>query len=445
MEKNTQQFKDNITQFIESWKSIDLRVIASKYLDAWYFHAIIAVLDHKDESKPTLNTLPTVNDLLVYHVRRGIASFESILSSIASGNLEINDEDILVKKWDGKSVSKEAPQPRYEFYERKRCNSEFGIDYASHVFVMWQTFQIRNLDRINDHLRSGEFPWDGIRDLRENFLNLKDVRANRTDASNVFLIAPLKVRIEEASITSNSVKIEIDRSPLTQLESITLSAIAHFQSGKIERTLHEFKSQEYTINYDETPLFVTLIVSYQNVVVDRAELFGVSNNQRITAFKHIYGEIDEFVFELEEGGKQLESKIALLFHLLGFNTAHYGYGTQERPDLVAFSKDNHTVLVVECTKREPDLNNKLTKLSTRTKELQGLLKEYIVTPVIITSFEESMINQSDKNKANIEKTPIITQENIIGLIQLASDNVSTSDVIEHINGKIPRQGRNGFQ
>ena len=64
----------------------------------------------------------------------------------------------------------------------------------------------------------------------------------------------------------------------------------------------------------------------------------------------------------------------------------------------------------------------------------------LVIPVVITSFDSDMLNQSDKNKANIENIPVIARDDITGLIQLALDNSANSDVIEFITRRVPQRG-----
>ena len=91
------------------------------------------------------------------------------------------------------------------------------------------------------------------------------------------------------------------------------------------------------------------------------------------------------------------------------------------------------MLNVECTEREPDLNNHLSKLTTRTKLLKTTYA-VPVYPVLVTKFPRDVLNTTDQEKATKESISILTADDFGTLIQMAIEGASPTRVCEYILG-----------
>jgi len=423
--------------FQDGWRSIDLRVIAHHFRDVWFFNAVCAILDPTATTEPTRKDLPTVDSLLVAHERWEIARIDELLESILKGELVVGGNVVHIKRFDGQNL-KPIPFPDFHFYKRSDCRSKFGIDFASFVLQGYESSHISfdENEIIDNQLRSTLIPWDGLTDLRQHFIEYQREWTSRSD-SFMSIIAPLNIRLKETALEEKRVRAQLDRTTKANFEGISLSVIAHHLDDSIERISCPIQKDETILTLKSPPIRATVIASYHGIVVDQIDLLGKTKNLRIPVFQELVGNIQDFASELKENGRRLEAKVCLLFHLLGFSPAHYGYSSDDVPDILAFPKSDEKVLVIECTKREPDLGNKLTKLSTRSKEISRALGGLSVLPVILTALDRSMINKTDEDKARNESIAIITQDEIPTLIQMALDDVSPMEVINYLSGLVP--------
>lgn len=439
MDDTLTQFHTHILPFFSDWKSIDLRVVGLKVGESWFFNAIIAELDHRPPTEPTRVDLPSLPELIIAHERWDMQKIGDLLESLSMGELVVKRQTIKIKQYSGSELIEKIPNSRFRFIERNELWKEFDIDYTAFVFNMstTATFDPLVMERIDHKLRSNMKPWDGIVDLRENFVGIESNRASMTNVSHLLFVAPIKVRIHDLVLDESEVRITVESPYMINYQEIRASIIAFHRDGSIERLSSQFKSDTTFIKLSKPPLRVTVIVNYRDIAVDRAEMYGGGNTPRLTAFTKIYGEIDEFISDLKTTrGHKLEGAVALLFHLLGFNTANYGYDATEKLDIIAFS-DSSRALVIECTQREPDLNNKLTKLTTRSREVDQAMDDISILPVMITGLPRSLITKTDRNKAARERVSLITQDEFPNLIQMALNDTPSKDVYDYLSRMIP--------
>jgi len=430
------QFRKAVSPFLEDWQSIDIRAIAYQFKEVWFFNAFRAEFDHIPASEPTRKDLPTISNLLVAHERWSIERIDDLLGSVLKGELAIKDNVIHIKRFDGQNLKPDV-LGEFRFRHRSDCRSDFGIDFASFVLQGYESSHVRyeESEIIGHQLRSASIPWDGLTDLRKNFVGLKIDWASGND-SFLHIIAPLYMRLRETTLEGARVQAALDG--ITKVDQkVSLAVIAHSADDLIERVTRPIQKGEAIVDLKSQPMRALVMLTYRDFVVDRIELFGESMNQRIKVFQHLYGDLWDFVDELKKDGRRLEAKVCLLFNLLGFSPAHYGYDSDEVPDIIAFPESGEKLLVIECTQREPDIGNKLTKLATRSKEISRELDGFTVLPVLITGLERSMINRTDEEKAMKENIAIVTYDEIPTLIQMALNMTSQKEVIDYLSGLIP--------
>ncbi|MEE9236534.1 MAG: hypothetical protein V3U52_01920 [Thermoplasmata archaeon] len=133
---------------------------------------------------------------------------------------------------------------------------------------------------------------------------------------------------------------------------------------------------------------------------------------------------------------------------MGFSVANYGFhsswGTGKEVDLVAFPESEDWFLLIEVTEREPDLNNKMTKLSTRTKEIQHAAPEYLAYPVMVTTCVSDVINKSDRMKAATDLISLITADELDHLFELVVEGATPEKIRDFLEQYIPK-GQEPFQ
>lgn len=294
-----ENFRKAMLPFLEDWRSIGLRVIAYRFQDVWFFNAVRAMLDPMLPSEPTHKDLPTVKNLLVKHERWDISRINELLESILKGELVVGGNVVHIKWFDGQSL-KPITHPIFSFYERRKCKSEFGIDFASFVLQEYERSHTSyEADEIIDHqLRSAPIPWDGLADLRQHFIGLKQDWAFRKD-SFLKVIAPLNVRMMEAGIEEEKVRAVIDRTTKANYEGISLSVLAHLLDDSIERVACPIQKDETILTLKTHPTRATVIASYRGIVVDRIDLLGKTKNLRIPVFQELLWNVQDFASELK--------------------------------------------------------------------------------------------------------------------------------------------------
>jgi hypothetical protein len=434
------QFRKAVSPFSEDWQSIEIRVIAYQFHGVWFFNAFRAEFGYIPAAEPTRKDVPTVSNLLVAHERWSIERIDDLLKSVLKGEVAVGDNVIHIKRFDGQNLKPDIT-PSFRFRQRSDCRSDFGIDFASFVLEEYESSHFTYEERqIIDHqLRSASIPWDGLTDLRQNFVGLEMNLAARND-SLLYIIAPLYMRLRESTLEEARVRAILDKTIKTDQKEISLAVIAHSAGDLIERVTQPIQKGEAIIDLKSQPMRAIVMLRYRDFIVDRTELFGKSLNRRIKVFQNLRGDLQDLVDELKENGKRLEANVCLLFHLLGFSPAHYGYGTDEVPDIIAFLEpgSREKLLVIECTQREPDLGNKLTKLATRSKEISRELDGSPILPILITGLERPMINKTDEEKAMKENIAVVTYNEILTLIQMALKMTSPKEVLDYLSGLIPR-------
>jgi len=114
-------------------------------------------------------------------------------------------------------------------------------------------------------------------------------------------------------------------------------------------------------------------------------------------------------------------------------------------DGVAFVPYSNIVLALECTTATIDNKGKLGKLKARAVELQEAIPTFRVVPVIATALLREAISFGELKRAGAESTAVLSQEDLITLIQLAEANAAPLDVAEFIESRVPaRETPSGY-
>jgi hypothetical protein len=412
-------------------------------VDKWIYGAIRVVLDSGKPSTKVRQALPCVDGLLVAHERWEIKRLDELLNSLASGELLVGGKTIIVEN------ANQNPKMNYIFQRVTRPYSQQRLAVGSYALYLqsWAGIQLidGNNEAFDSSLRSSNPPWDGVSDLLKNFLNESPNFVSSQLTKLVEVIAPIVVNIEKASLNEeNEVKVKIEVAPSIAQDLVALSAIGFLEDGSQVRLRENKKTTldqthfSIKVAFPRKPFLVYAILTYRGLDIDRAELLGKPRrgiNPRLAAFQE--EKLDNFLISLtEEKDKLFEDKISLLFHILGFSPGHYGRVNQDLPDILVFPDSDDWMLAVECTEKEIDLKDKLSKLATRTKLLVVAMPGVSVYSVVVTKFPRAMINETDKEKAAKERISILTSDDFERLLQLAIEGVPPNRVRDLL-GLIP--------
>lgn len=447
-------FKRAISPFLADWKSLELRVIAEKgRADQFVLNSLRAFLQH-EESAALRGDLPKVEGLLVLHERWDVDQLFALLDSLAEGELTLGEEVVSLKR-----PNTSPPNPSFYMRTRDRMASlaEFGIDSACFVLSAGDSLGERLVQEefrtVDDALRTHTPPWDGLADLRRNFMAISKDQSARRDWSSAEIVAPIGVSLsEQTELREKQLQVVVNTFPHIDFANLRAAIVAYLPSGLISRTQFEFRQGAVrskgevrsVVDLPGVPILATVVLTYRGVSADRRDLRGRalwSANPRLAILEKFAGGIDGLAEGLERArtrGREIEGWIALVLSLLDFVPCHYGSTPWEAPDIVALANSEDWTLVVECTEREPDLGGKLTKLATRTKEVEQA-SGMRAFPVLVTALDRSVLNITDLEKASKEAIAILSADEFADLVRLVKGDATAVETRNFLERLIPRQ------
>jgi len=288
-------------------------------------------------------------------------------------------------------------------------------------------------------LRSLEFPYDGLDDLLISFLEVPKPSWGRViESSLVEVIAPIRLRLGDGcKLYKGKLDIYVEAVSYEKLDDITIGLI-EIGNNSQRRSSHVLTKTDCKkvenrfiihkkMSVDEAYSVIVFLRFRDNaldmrVIVDPSLLL---KNPRILAYSHFDENLNVLKDYLEGKGKgplkEFEIGVDLLLHFCGFNVGYYGQikRIQEEIDLVAFVPTSNHIIAVECTTKDLDVNEKLSKFSRRVKELQERLVKFSTIPLIFTALERAKISKSDLKKAKDERIGVVAAEEVQRLLEMA--------------------------
>lgn len=316
------------------------------------------------------------------------------------------------------AVNGKVMTPRGEIAFLPRFSGGFAATFIPlHPEVLAQqqrtgVLQIRGTDQ-SDHwqnaeldwsLRSAEIPYDNLNELSIDF----GMGGLIEPSTIVEAVATNLVAIDLSNqVTGTTAKIGvlatkgIDRSKVsigyrvmnkgTVTERMTVLGDA---LRWVEEESHEVASTEITV---PPASIVNCYARYEGVTYHSGFIFdpALSQNPRRAVYERFDPELTALNEVLTTNDKKrardLESAIASLFWMLGFNTCHLG-GTkvlQDGPDIIGTTPEGHFI-VIECTIGTLKADSKMPKLLARTAAIREQLARaghahLRVLPVMVTT------------------------------------------------------------
>lgn len=465
--KDIEKFREAINPYLDRWRSIDVRTVCFLTYQKWVSMGTRIVLSQSAVDAPNDQAmLPTMPHLCALHEVRAIAELDELLSQIQVGTLRVADKEIHFGAIEGSEVKIAAPN--FQLRQARRGTNHFQIEYP-YVSLTHGGQGLHNLlhnheqaptqDDIDWKLRSLKAPYNGLEDLLINFLGLPRPDYGGIQSALTEIVAPFGIRLGIESMLSNGkLTVQIEGVSGQNVEDISLGVIALSGRSPVNRTAHALAKDDWEGNPGVVKKEVligsassaVIFLTYKNNVLDMQTVSDpgvLLNNPRILAYSHF----DQGLSVLNgylggKGGDQstdFEVGIGLLFHFCGFNVGPYGgvkalqsKSIQEEIDHVVFAPSGSHIIAIECTKKDLDINGKLSKFSRRVKTLSALLPAFTITPLICTPLGKATIAKSDIEKASKEHMGVVAAEEIQTVLEMAGQNKEPKEILEFLNDLI---------
>ncbi len=448
-----ESFSSLISRFRSDWSSIDLRIVAQRTRDGeWVCNAMRAVLGSQVPSAGRRFELPSNELILSIQHPLEATRLDELLHSLLDGKLEIDDKIIHVGYKEG-SEWRPAQSIFYRFYDRRQSFAKFGVNSATYSLTLWQTIAgiLGDMpDTIDASLRSASPPWDGLADLRQEFVGLPKDESLRTDAGTAEIVYPIGVHFSEVpKLEKNVIDVSFEATKMTDFHQLGVSVIANLGSGSLYRKRHSVEraengilgSYKMKVSLPGEVSWAKLFLVYKGVDADRQDLYGkaVSETNPKRAASESLGYDPNSLHSLLTRPKsnEMTKAVAILLFELGFQAVPYGFGDRDVPDIVAFPTSGKWFLVIECTEREIDANGKLAKLVARTQKLRTVIPEFDSYPIVITSLGRTVLARSDLEKAGKEGIAVVSSDEIPQLLHMVVDDADSDQVLEYLLRLIP--------
>jgi hypothetical protein len=293
------------------------------------------------------------------------------------------------------------------------------------------------IDELDCELRSHETPFDGIADL---LLGVGAHCSQVPQKAEVLINAHTLLMVERSKsfISQGIAHIHCLKAPNLKPEQLRIG-IRPFSVKYAERKSINGDKLEWKINSDGVgegsikvnigdSAAVQLLLSHTDTLFDR---WWISDpDKHINPLYAVHQVIDKDLLQLKlflsgqgrNAGEDFEYGVALLLSIFQFSSFHYGLvpTLRDAPDLLAFTQANE-LLIIDCTIRVPNENNKISKLLSRIEQIRTMLQSsgnthIEILPVVITALSRNSI-ENDIRDAVQRGVVVLTKENIDNLLQ----------------------------
>ena len=447
------------------WRSIDLRLVATRINGQWHNLGARAYLDAREAQQVTrFPSLPETDDLLVIQEVREKRDVDSLLASMASGLAEIAGRPVhfqtLTKTTGG------DPRPYFFGVGFSDVSNGMARDYVywSTLYAFGHGSALADLigagglprDRFDAATRRGHTPYDGLADLERYFLaKPQPAQGNTMVGFEVF--APFQVRLSQdrSRLEGGTLTVHLEAASREFLEASSVGLFGLDGSdlpvqGSFparELSLHEGGMWRATVTAPVGgTFFAKVMLCVGPWCVDRAVLFDLhrpGRNQRQLAYQAMDpGEslFREWLFpETPDRDDQFERAVARLFVMLGYQVDSYAGVKRlgEGVDLLAHDPFRPRLLAVECTTGAPGTAGKLGRLVARAQTLKRDLKDVEVLPVLVTALPQESIPKDEQGSAAEDDVALVSREGVEELVRALSLNTPLEGVTSIIRAMVP--------
>jgi hypothetical protein len=294
------------------------------------------------------------------------------------------------------------------------------------------------LTELDNRLRCSAVPFDGLVDV-SNWLGFEKIEIlSESPRITINVGPPVDLRFEGCKVENNRLQVLLHAHPELDITTVGLAVrvTPGFRVDRRAQIASNIKWEDvkegkragtvsYEFDYVENAL---VILTLGRSTIRRHWFFDISKsqNQRQVAmqlFDRDFTQIKKAVLETHDANK-FEKGVAALLYLLGFNPCIQL--ETDAPDIVVTTPQGRLVLV-ECTTKISDFQNKLGKLVDRrgalVKALEQDRRQTEVTAVLICGLPEERIH-IQKETLKLTGCILLCKENLaraFGDLRLKSD------------------------
>lgn len=370
-------FKTASSQWLCDPYSVEICFIAKKAPD---FNQLLACIVNfwPIGTSPSESLRVVANDIIAGRERItdcSLKKLNTLIAGLEQGKLILEDF----------SFAMEAKQG-LKYYSEMISNDRWFCD--AHLIINGDAqnpFSSTEITKINSELRLAELPFDGVQDLI-GYLNLPDTLSNHEQTQiEIRISPPVDVQIEENSLSNEQLQLTLHAHSKLEAKTVAL-AIQEFSEGssirkqvasQIEWKQAENGRQVGKLLIKTTNAFAvkTVLMAGKNTVRRQffEDILKVSN-RRLFAISVFDNELKKLRKDLTDtnNSEHFEKAVNSLAYILGFSGCVMN--ETDAPDIILSTK-NHNLVLIECTLKTADFNNKLGKLVDRKNTLIELLKK----------------------------------------------------------------------
>jgi len=457
MTGEVEDFRREIDPLLETYRSIDVRVVADQLPDRRWRVLRLRALLTPDEEMDAVADLPSLPDLFVAQQRWPVSALDKLLQGFETGELTISGTTVHAQQDAGNNTWRPLSFHARAF-ERTGAQGEFQMDRRVIVLQAFGSISntgqwYRERDRLNAALRTASPPWDGLAEMYRGFIGEPSPAGELNDTRG-WIMAPLPVRFKEVRL-GTELSADVECFSTINPSKAALAVLFTMEGRNVKRLLVPLsdasKSSDdlygLAIPLPEAFSGITCAIAYGGLDADRQDLFRAGQGGAPRSWSVLaptIGTPEDFSDRIQElSGDQLEHGVAVLFHLLGFSVVHTGKNAfnTDSPDVFAFSPMGNWMCVIEATAsgsaREPDLPAKIEKLSARTKEVLQSSQGLRVIPVLVIPRSPGLITEGARQRAAMEGVSLITEDKLRQLVMLSTGAPPARLVIDFLSSSIP--------
>lgn len=464
-----EKFKAAIEPYRDGWKSIDIRVVCCLAYKKWVSLGTRIILSEEPPNYAiNKSMLPEFPGFSACHETQDIMQLDSLLDQLGRGILSIAGREVHFGTIENNDIK---ANPSFCIFQdwTSRYPVNHNIDYPHKALWQW-TESFHNL--LNNHpdaigqetldlkLRTLNVPYEGLDDLLVSFLGLpRQSRGEPPISPFIAAIAPVKLRLgKNCKMSNGKLDIYLEAMGYKELNEVSLGLIEFSGNIPLRRNSINIDRTDWKnaaslsiahkeISVQEKVSSVMIILRFRGSALQMLKINDPSallENPKISAYSHFDKDLTALKKYLGGSGKgadlagDFEIGVGLLLHFCGFNTALYGRvkAISEEIDVISFVPSSDSVIAAECTTKDLDVNDKLSKFSRRVKELRGRLFESTIIPLIFTALERSKISEADIEKAHNEGIGVVSAEEINILLEMAATR-QPDEILIYLQSLLP--------
>lgn len=413
-------FKTAFSQWLLTSYSVEIRYIARKTDNANY-KILSAYLAFLPIATPSPINFRVATSKIVAGFEQlsnlTLKEIEGLTNGIEVGKLRLKNLEISLESKSGLS-----------FHSEMISNDRWFCD--AHLIVLGDAldaFSAVEVAEINNELRLNELPFDGVNDLL-SYLRLSDcVASYKQPYIEVRISPPIDLIVEKCKLSNGQLHLVLHAHLGLDLKNISLAIRTFPEALSMRRQVA--KDVIWTTKVDHQVGYLELDIN--NSFASEAILMLGKNTIRRQFFEDIskvpnkrlvtLSFFDKELKRLKEGlfgtdGVAFEKAVNALAYLLGFSGCILN--ESDAPDII-LSTPNENVVIIECTTRIGDFDNKLGKLVDRKN---SLIKELAASGDSRKVYSYLVCGQAkdriviDAKKLAVHKVTLLTQESLQDLL-----------------------------